>query len=327
VHRAGAGRPEAGDRVNGGDRVNEAQARLERRTRALLRAYPAQYRRDRGEEIIATLLEASPPGRSFPLARDVWALAKGGRAARAARNRELGGRASLRLALLLGISLYLIVSISYPVAVGSLADPSHFGWAPMATLTLVTAAALGPWLGNRSITAVTAIPAAGLLAYQTLHSPGSSGLQASQFTGLTGDLITLGALIVLTNRRAPLPSSWVWLPCLPLAVLAAGRALLAPFSYTSDTVLTPAWVLLLAAVICWLLTDVRPAFGLGIALTLQALFWFALDLSEFSDLRIFGFAEIYSALPFLGVALAILVPSGWLLRRQSARKPRPLLHP
>ena len=40
--------------------------RLERRARWLLRAYPAAYRADRGEEITGTLLEATPPGRDWP---------------------------------------------------------------------------------------------------------------------------------------------------------------------------------------------------------------------------------------------------------------------
>jgi len=37
--------------------------RLARCHRLLLRAYPAWYRRERGEEMLGTLLEASPPGR------------------------------------------------------------------------------------------------------------------------------------------------------------------------------------------------------------------------------------------------------------------------
>jgi hypothetical protein len=43
----------------------DCAARLERRARTLLRAYPADYRRDRAEELIGTLLEATPAGRSF----------------------------------------------------------------------------------------------------------------------------------------------------------------------------------------------------------------------------------------------------------------------
>jgi hypothetical protein len=51
---------------------------LERRCRWLLRAYPAWYRRGRGEEMLHTLLEASPPGRRWPSFRDTRALVIGG---------------------------------------------------------------------------------------------------------------------------------------------------------------------------------------------------------------------------------------------------------
>ena len=51
---------------------------LERRCRRLLRAYPAWYRRGRGEEMLDTLLEASPPGRRWPSFRDARALITGG---------------------------------------------------------------------------------------------------------------------------------------------------------------------------------------------------------------------------------------------------------
>jgi hypothetical protein len=51
---------------------------LERRCRRLLLAYPAWYRRRRGEEMLGTLLEASPPGRRLPSFRDTRALITGG---------------------------------------------------------------------------------------------------------------------------------------------------------------------------------------------------------------------------------------------------------
>jgi hypothetical protein len=50
---------------------------LERRCR-WLRAYPAWYRRDRGGEMLGTLLEASPPGARWPSFRDARALVIGG---------------------------------------------------------------------------------------------------------------------------------------------------------------------------------------------------------------------------------------------------------
>jgi hypothetical protein len=51
---------------------------LERRCRWLLLAYPAWYRRRRGEEMLGTLLDASPPGSRWPSFRDTRALITGG---------------------------------------------------------------------------------------------------------------------------------------------------------------------------------------------------------------------------------------------------------
>jgi hypothetical protein len=51
---------------------------LERHCRWLLHAYPRWYRRDRAGEMLGTLLEASPRGRSWPSFRDTRALVIGG---------------------------------------------------------------------------------------------------------------------------------------------------------------------------------------------------------------------------------------------------------
>jgi hypothetical protein len=51
---------------------------LERRCRWLLLTYPAWYRRRRVEEMLGTLLEASPPGQGWPSFRDTRALITGG---------------------------------------------------------------------------------------------------------------------------------------------------------------------------------------------------------------------------------------------------------
>jgi hypothetical protein len=56
--------------------------RLERCYFLLLHAYPAWYRRDRAEEILGTLAEASPPDRKWPSLRDARALVIGGLHAR-----------------------------------------------------------------------------------------------------------------------------------------------------------------------------------------------------------------------------------------------------
>ena len=47
---------------------------LERRYRRLLSAYPGSYRRERGDEILSTLLDMSAPGRRWPALREVAGL-------------------------------------------------------------------------------------------------------------------------------------------------------------------------------------------------------------------------------------------------------------
>lgn len=56
--------------------------RLDRHCRWLLLAYPAWYRRERGEEMLGTLLEVGPPERSWPSFRDARSLITGGSRAR-----------------------------------------------------------------------------------------------------------------------------------------------------------------------------------------------------------------------------------------------------
>jgi hypothetical protein len=56
---------------------------VERAYRRLLRAYPPSVRAERGEEILATLAEATPPDRRVPAMRESAALVVGGLRARA----------------------------------------------------------------------------------------------------------------------------------------------------------------------------------------------------------------------------------------------------
>jgi hypothetical protein len=82
---------------------------LERGYRRLLYAYPAWYRRERGEEILDTLHAAAPRGRTGPSLRDSGALILG---VRAGQNRGLTTATNLRLAVLLGVVLWLAGQIS-----------------------------------------------------------------------------------------------------------------------------------------------------------------------------------------------------------------------
>src|SRR5215469_17227780 len=89
--------------VSAEDRIST----FESHCRLLLRAYPAAYRSERGEEIIGTLLETTPEGRGWPLPRDIRGLVAGGLRARAQLNRHNTTGANLRVAVFVGVAAYL----------------------------------------------------------------------------------------------------------------------------------------------------------------------------------------------------------------------------
>jgi hypothetical protein len=308
--------------------VSQTPSKLERRARALLRAYPAEYRYGRAEEIIGTLLEAAPPGRSLPAAREAWSLIAGGRHARAARNRRPGAKANLRLALLLGMSIYLSAEFGLAlvgVVLGFFPGDGTF-WLTDTQLALGLAAALAPWLGSRAATTALAIPAGALVAYVDLRGNHNSATIMS----LAELLIVMAALAALSGGPVRLPRSWLWLPgAFPLA-LVAGRLLsllhvLGPGPDLLSYLELSALVLLAVVVICWLVTDPRPAFALCLAVLLQIVM---ITLPEL----VYGDPFLIPNLEFLlivfAVVLPILLPAAWLLlRRQKAPSPHPYPEP
>ena len=289
--------------------MSQPPTKLERRARALLRAYPAQYRRDRAEEMIGTLLEAAPPGRSFPTARDTWSLIAGGRHARAARNRSLGVRASLRLALLLGLSIFVSFTIAREF------DFEETRWLTAAAAVLGTVAALAPWLGNRKAATVLVIPAAALVLYEPARYPFVPVPLA--YTAVL--LIALGALVALSGGSPSLPRSWSLLPAaVPAGIVAAHG------SFAREEGLTEYALLLLAAVaVGWLATDARPALGLSVGFLLPGLQSFLTSITVFGaeDERL-AFLKVF--LLELAIAAPVLLPATWLLYRQARAGRRPL---
>lgn len=290
-----------------------APGKLERRARALLRAYPAEYRHGRAEEIIGTLLEAAPPGRSFPTAREAWSLIAGGRHARAIRNRRPGVKANVRLALLLGISTYLSFYFSLILAASVLGFFPGDGasWLTAATIVLGAAVALAPWLGRRAAAAL-AIPAGALVAYGELR--GTHGSEATM--AVAEILIAMAVLAALSGGPVRLPRSWLWLPCaFPLA-LVAGRLLSPQYPRLEWSLVLGALSLLAAVVVCWLVTDARPAFALCLAVLLEAVITILPSVVYGGSLRT---AIVMAVLPQVALVLPVLLPAAWLLlRRQKA---------
>ncbi|MEU4689347.1 hypothetical protein [Actinoplanes sp. NPDC023714] len=62
------------DRWPAGTSWPEADPRFERACKRLLRAYPRDYRRRHGAEVVTTLLEMAEPGRRRPAGADAWHL-------------------------------------------------------------------------------------------------------------------------------------------------------------------------------------------------------------------------------------------------------------
>jgi hypothetical protein len=87
---------------------------LERRCRLLLRAYPPEYRTQRGEEILSTVLDGIPPGRRAPSLADAVDLVGNG----LRRRWGLVGIAGLDAGL----------ALAAPVAVALAAGISGFAW-------------------------------------------------------------------------------------------------------------------------------------------------------------------------------------------------------
>ena len=301
--------------------MSQTPGKLERRARALLRAYPAEYRSGRAEEIIGTLLEAAPPGRSLPAAREAWSLVAGGRHARAARNRRPGVKANLRLALLLGMSIYLSADFGLPLAgsaLGFLPGDGTF-WLTDTALAFGLAVALAPWLGSRAATTALAISAGALNAYTELR--GNHGNATIML--LAAPLIVMAALAALSGGPVRLPRSWLWLSAaFPLAVVA-GRLLSLQhvLGYGLGSLELDALVLLAVVVVCWLVTDARPAFALCLTVLLETMM---VTLSPLA----YGvyFLNLKALLVAFAFVLPVLLPAAWLLFRRE-KTPGPLPYP
>lgn len=155
---------------------------LERRYRRLLRAYPAAYRAERGEEIIGTYLALARPGRRWPSPADAADVLAGGFREQLRAHRAEGLLAGLGLAATLALGLsgavaawLLLHSAPDPAVV---TDRPHAVWS-LATLDVLpdiawVLAALAAGLrtsrvskillGAGLVLALALVPAAGLIS-------------------------------------------------------------------------------------------------------------------------------------------------------------------
>jgi hypothetical protein len=270
---------------------------LERRCRLLLRVYPAAYRQDRGEEIIGTLLEATPAGRSWPGARELRGIALGGLRARAALNRRLTTTANLRIAALVGVTVYLAFALSIYVI---MLTRGGIGWPSLPVAALVVMAGTLAWVSRRRGLVLTAVIAAAI-AVSLVFSWRLSTL------GIVVTVLACLAAVALLGRRDERPGRR-WLPA--VALVAAIPLLSALTSGTGHLVFGPLLAGLGILSLLWMVIDARPAIA-------TAVFLLALWLPSGIDNLARG-SGIAAGVPLLVIVSAMAALAIWRLRRQSA---------
>lgn len=280
---------------------------LERRCRLLLLAYPAEYRHERGEEILGTLLEATPGGRSWPRVRDVRSLVTGGLRARAALNQQQTTAANLRTAALVGATAYLAFTAVSDLGfvASALATPPALPriaiWPLLPAGALVLAAVAMVWVSNRRALVLAGAVAASAAVAVSLVPAWPRG-----FALIIVDFACLAALALPVGRDVRPGRGWLW----PLTLV--GLFPLVNYLLPGVSVTMLLWLLASLGIVSllWVAIDARPAVAMAVfvlALWLPpqiANLWLGPDIGALVPLLI--------VMPLAAVAL-------WLLRQQSAR--------
>jgi hypothetical protein len=273
---------------------------LERNSRRLLRVYPAAYRRDRGDEIIGTLLDTTTAGRSWPRFCDVRALLAGGVKARAAQNRQRSAGANLRAAVMVGITLYFSFWIST-----YLVNVIVTGWSswPAALCGLfIVATVVVAWTGSRIGVLAAALAGSAVIVAFGFGAAPWLGVRLVELLGLIG-------LAVLTRSAARPSWRWLWLPGLIIApsVLVESVGAFMWLSYGLSRFALIGFAAIAVGALAWFAIDARLMVAF---LTFLAAIGIQTGAGEFPP--------ALSSLPFLLVIASLLAPSVWMLRRQSA---------
>jgi hypothetical protein len=237
----------------------------ERGYRRLLRAYPAWYRRERGEEILDTLLAVAPHGRTWPSLRDSGALILGGLRVRAGQNRRLTTAANLRLAVLFGIALWLTGQVSDDLSFAGegwlhwVPPGQHFAYHAACGLGMLAAAGAA-WFAPRPVVAAISVITATACAWPW-QGP----------WWLLGEPAMLAVLALLALGKERMPRSWLWLFGVDLAaqtLTSFADNAQSPLYFLMWPWLNDLPLLILAAVVLWAVVDARPAIAAGVCVAL-----------------------------------------------------------
>ncbi|GAA3544831.1 hypothetical protein GCM10022419_026300 [Nonomuraea rosea] len=178
-------------------------------------AYPRQYRRAHGDELLDVLLESAAPGRTVPVLREAWGLLTGGVRSRIV-SRATGSAwedglhlgvtavAAVNLAALLpyagALPLWTLVSALALLAILR-------GWVRTAfPLTLLAGVKAVMIAGGRQFFDVTLLPVSpDLLTDRALFQNSDPYLVAGAYA-----IVLAGLAVLASLRRAPRARSWWW---------------------------------------------------------------------------------------------------------------------
>lgn len=286
--------------------------KLERRYARLLAAYPADYRRSRGAEVLGTLLDAAEPGRTRPPLREAAALLVGALRAHAGapRRRTVGQTwlpAFRTAALMLMVNEAAVSAVQTTMRLANEDFASgaqlllHPDYLPVAVLALAVAAIVAV-VRHRYGTAVVLAAAGSAVVLAIPFPAGAFGHSAWRLP------LAIVLLLPLLRRGAVTASGVLkYLPVVP--VLLSTVAL---FSAGAGAAAVPIQFAVFGAVclacLAWSAVDERVALALGLLLV-ESLLW------QLSEVYVFGLSPVLVT----AVAPAILLAVGATVARRQAR--------
>lgn len=243
---------------------------IERHSRWLMHSYPRRYRKDRADEILDTLLEATGPGRAWPSFRDSRALVRSGLRVRSGLQLRQSAAANVVQGLLLAAVLVIAgenasnlglllghignARLTAPFAVGYGVVSALFVIVNLATLATIA----GAWFGPVKVIAVVALGLTCLSAY-------AMSVNVSQWE--IAPIVAFGLIAVVVSHRVRLPRLWLWLAgAWYLMNLLPGLVFTAAIRV--DLILFGP-VAIFAATIAWCAVDLRPMLAVGMVISVS----------------------------------------------------------
>jgi hypothetical protein len=287
-------------------------AELERRYARLLHLYPIGYRRARGDELLATLMESADDGRTRPPLREVGPLVLGALRAHAGRDRRQDARHSWLAAFRTAALMLLVYDLANQASRVALdfSHPAPPMWSPAELAVNLTAMTVGictviAVLRGRYRIAVVAASVGFLLTLVITWS-----MYERVFTSFASFPLAIVLLLPLLRHRPPPAAGLLrYAPALPLLLIVADHVIPEVFPDITGILQRGLVLAFCLGSLLWLAVDERLAMALGLLLfngvVIQVIFMFEGEMPTLADAA-------------LGLAITGVVPAAMLLASGTA---------